>query len=169
MTRSIAANGTHTTNGTPHASTTLTPHIVVSNAERAIEFYRSVFDARVVDVTRMGAVVAHAVLAFAQGQLTLSDALDAYELVAPASTGPVHYSLAIYVPDVDAVVAKAIDAGATVREPPSTFVSGDRFASIRDPFGVRWSVMTRVEDLSPEQSAARVAAWAKSAMAKSAG
>lgn len=51
MTRSIAANGTHTTNGTPHASTTLTPHIVVSNAERAIEFYRSVFDARVVDVT----------------------------------------------------------------------------------------------------------------------
>ena len=47
-----------------------------------------------------------------------------------------------------------------VREPLTTFVSGDRFASIRDPFGVRWSVMTRVEDLSEEESAARVAAWA---------
>ena len=52
--------------------------------------------------------------------------------------------------------------GATVREAPSTFVSGDRFASIRDPFGVRWSIMTRVEDLSDEESAARVAEWAAS-------
>ena len=46
-------------------------------------------------------------------------------------------------------------------ESPNTFVSGDRFASIRDPFGVRWSIMTRVEDLSEEESAARVATWAK--------
>ena len=40
-------------------------------------------------------------------------------------------------------------------------MSGDRFASIRDPFGVRWSIMTRVEDLSEQESAARVATWAK--------
>ena len=46
-------------------------------------------------------------------------------------------------------------------ESPNTFVSGDRFASIRDPFGVRWSIMTRVEDLSEEESAARVAQWAE--------
>ena len=46
-------------------------------------------------------------------------------------------------------------------ESPDTFVPGDRFASIRDPFGVRWSIMTRVEDLSEEESAARVTAWAK--------
>jgi PhnB protein len=55
-----------------------------------------------------------------------------------------------------------VAAGATVREEPSTFVSGDRFASIRDPYGVRWSIMTRVEDLSEEESAARVAEWAAS-------
>jgi PhnB protein len=165
VTHTIAAPGKHTTHGTPHGSTSLTPHVVVSNAERAIEFYRSVFDARLLDVTRMGSVIAHAVLAFAQGQLTLSDALEAYELAAPARAGPVHYSLAIYVTDADAVVAKALAAGATLREPLSTFVSGDRFGSIRDPFGVRWSAMTRVEDLSVEESAARVAEWAKNAMA----
>lgn len=161
-----AANGEHTTRGTPHGSSTLTPHIVVSNAERAIEFYRSVFSARLLDVTRMGAVIAHATLGFEHGQLTLSDALEAFELAAPANSGPVHYSLAIYVPDVDAVVAKAIEAGATLREPVATFVSGDRFGSVRDPFGVRWSVMTRVEDLSHEESAARVAEWAKAYAAK---
>ena len=60
----------------------------------------------------------------------------------------------------DALVARAQRAGATVREPLSTFVSGDRFASIRDPYGVRWSVMTRVEDLSEEESTQRVADWA---------
>jgi PhnB protein len=42
----------------------------------------------------------------------------------------------------------------------TTWVSGDRYASIRDPFGVRWTVMTRVEDLSAEESERRVAEWA---------
>lgn len=51
-------------------------------------------------------------------------------------------------------------AGATVREPLTTFASRDRFACIRDPFGVRWSIMTRVEDLSDEESQARVQEWA---------
>ena len=63
-------------------------------------------------------------------------------------------------PDVDAVVAEAEAAGATIREPLADFVSGDRFASIRDPHGIRWAVMTRVEDLSDEESAARVREWA---------
>ena len=72
------------------------------------------------------------------------------------------YSLAIYRPDVDDVVGRAVARGATVREPATNFVSGDRYASIYDPFGVRWSVMTRVEDLPDEESAARVAEWAKS-------
>ena len=82
-------------------------------------------------------------------------------LVATPSDEPVCYSIRLYCPDVDAAVERATAAGATLLEPPDTFVSGDRFASIRDPFGVRWSVMTRVEDLSEEESAARVAAWAK--------
>ena len=64
--------------------------------------------------------------------------------------------------DADDVVARAEAAGATIREPLTTFVSGDRFASVLDPFGVRWSVMTRVEDLSEEESAARIAEWAAS-------
>jgi PhnB protein len=80
----------------------------------------------------------------------------------PAPAGDADcYSLGLYCPDVDSVVARAEAAGSTVREAPSTFVSGDRFSSIRDPFGVRWSIMTRVEDLSEEESARRVAEWAK--------
>ena len=156
-----AANGAHTTDGMPHGATSLTPFLAIPRAAEAIEFYRDVFGARVIDVTEMGGVVAHADLDFGTGHLQLGEPMPDYHLVAAPEGEDDCYSMGIYVPDVDAVVERAVAAGATVREAPSDFVSGDRFASIRDPFGVRWSVMTRVEDLSEEESAARVREWAR--------
>jgi PhnB protein len=153
-----AANGKYTSNGMPHGYSSITPHLVVSPASRALDTYSRVFGMKVADVMKAGDLVMHAVLELPSGRLTLSDPMPAYELVAP-SAGGVSCSLALYVPDVDAVVERALAAGARVREPATTFVSGDRYASILDPFGVRWTLMTRVEDLSPEESAARVARW----------
>ncbi|ROR97660.1 PhnB protein [Salana multivorans] len=152
--------GEHTTDGIPHGLTSLTPFISVVDAAGAIAFYRDVFGARVVDVTEMGGVVAHADLDLGSGHLQLGEPNPAFGLVPPPDGDDDCYSIGLYCPDVDAVVERAVAAGATVREPAGTFVSGDRFASIRDPFGVRWSIMTRVEDLSETESAARVAAWA---------
>jgi PhnB protein len=162
MTDVIPANGRYTSNGRPHGSTSLTPHVVVTPAAAAMEFYRDVFGARIVDVTRMPGsdLVAHAVLDFGAGLLTLSDPLESYGLVAGDPARGTTFSLALYVPDADDVAAAAAARGATIREPATTFVSGDRFASILDPFGLRWSIMTRVEDISQEESARRVAAWA---------
>ncbi|MFB9238227.1 VOC family protein [Plantactinospora siamensis] len=161
MTVSInAASGEHTTNGTPHGATSLTPFLAIPDARGAIDFYRDVFGARVVDVTEMGGVIAHAVLDFGAGLLQLGEPMPDYGLVAPPEGDNDCYSIGLYCPDVDDMVTRAEAAGATIREAPSTFVSGDRFASIRDPFGVRWSIMTRVEDLSEAESARRVAEWA---------
>lgn len=92
--------------------------------------------------------------------LTLSDPIEAVGLVAADPDKGATYSLALYVPNADEVAAAAEAHGATIREPAATFVSGDRYASILDPFGLRWTVMTRVEDISPEESARRVAEWA---------
>ena len=158
---SRAADGEHTTNGTPHGATSLTPFLAIPDARGAIDFYHKVFGARVVDVTEIGGVVAHAVLDFGNGLLQIGEPMPDYGLVAAPAGDQDCYSIGLYRPDVDAVVARAEAAGATVREAPATFVSGDRFASIRDPFGVRWSVMTRVEDLSEQDSARRVAEWAR--------
>jgi uncharacterized glyoxalase superfamily protein PhnB len=69
--------------------------------------------------------------------------------------------VALYCGDTDAVVARAEKAGATIREPAQTFVTGDRFASILDPFGQRWTVMMRVEDVSAEERDRRMAEWAR--------
>ncbi len=157
-----AATGAHTTNGMPHGFTSLTPFLAIPGAARAIEFYRDVFGARVVDVTEMGGVVVHAELDFGAGHLQLGEPVPDYHLVAAPTGEDDCYSMGLYVPEVDATVERAVAAGATVREAPTDFVSGDRFASVRDPFGVRWSIMTRVEDLSEEESARRVREWAKS-------
>lgn len=155
------ATGEHTAGGRPVTHTSLTPHLVATPAREAIALYSAAFGARLVSITEMGGLVGHAELELPVGRFTVGDAMPGYGLVA-AGPGdrPVGLSLAVYVPDVDAAVAVLAEAGATVRERPATFVSGDRFASVVDPYGVRWAVMTRVEDLSPEESARRVAAWA---------
>ncbi|GAT72490.1 glyoxalase family protein [Microbacterium sp. HM58-2] len=161
--------GAHTTDGRPHGATALTPFLAIPRAKDAIAFYRDVFGARVIDVTEFGDVVAHADLDFGLGHLQLGEPNPEYHLV-PAPQGEEDcYSMGLYVSDVDTVVERAVAAGATVREAPSDFVSGDRFASIRDPFGVRWSLMTRIEDISEEESARRVAEWAASFSAAPAG
>jgi PhnB protein len=152
------------TNGKPDGYTTLTPFLVCAPAAEAIRFYEEVFGATV--VSRMdgpGGSVLHAELDLGDGRLQLSDPNDDYGLAAPArDTDGVSGSTCIYVPDVDAVFTGAVERGATVREKPSTFVTGDRFASIIDPFGHRWAVMTRVEDVSPEEGERRLTEWAAS-------
>jgi PhnB protein len=74
-------------------------------------------------------------------------------MVAPPPADDDCYSIGRHCPDADDLVARATTAGATVREPLTTFVSGDRYASIRDPIGIRWTIMTRIEDISPEEPA----------------
>ena len=153
------------TNGRPDGYTTLTPFLVCSPAAEAIRFYEDVFGATV--VSRMdgpGGTIAHAELDFGVGRLQLADPADAYGLVAPTGQADdkVSGSTCIYVEDVDAVFTKAVERGATVREKPDTFVTGDRFASIYDAFGHRWAVMTKVEDVSPEEAERRLSEWAAS-------
>jgi uncharacterized glyoxalase superfamily protein PhnB len=145
----------------PDGYTSLTPFLCVDGAADAIDFYVSVFGATVVDrMDGPDGTVAHAELDFGNGRLQLGDPAQAYDIAAPDPDAAATHSVALYCPDVDAVVTKAEQAGATIREPAQTFVTGDRFASILDPFGQRWTVMTRVEDVSPEERDRRLSEWA---------
>ncbi len=166
-TKYIGVTGNYTKDGIPNGFTTITPFIVVKNPSEAIEFYKTVFNARVKDVTEFSdgngnKIVVHAELDFGNGFLQLGAANPAYKLVLPAEEDNACYSLGIYVANADEVFENAAARGAKVREPVANFVSGDRYGSILDPFGVRWSIMTRIEDLSEEESSRRVREWAKS-------
>jgi PhnB protein len=122
----------------PEGYTSLTPFLRIDGASAAIDFYVSVFGAKLVDrMDGPDGTVAHAEVDFGDGRLQLGDPAEAYQIAAPEQ------------------------AGASVREPAQTFVTGDRFASILDPFGQRWTAMTSVEDISPEQRDRRMAEWAK--------
>lgn len=161
MTTTNETHAAHTVDHRPAGYSTITPFLCLPRAAEAIDFYRSVFGATLISrIAAPDGAVAHAELQFESGRLQLSDPIEGYGLTAhDPSTDAASHSLAIYVSDCDAVVAAAEAAGARVRERPATFVTGDRFGSILDPFGVRWSVMTRVEDVSDAEAERRVKDW----------
>ncbi|RIK16272.1 MAG: glyoxalase [Acidobacteria bacterium] len=149
----------------PEGYSSLTPMLVVSPAAEAVDFCTDVLGARV--VTRMDGpdgLVWHCELELEAGRLQLMDPSEQFNAVAAdAGSDQACYSLAVYVPDVDVTLARAVARGARVREEPSDFeVSGDRFASIQDPYGVRWTLMTRVQPRSDEQVQQGLDAWAAS-------
>lgn len=144
----------------PAGYTSITPFLVIDGAARAIDFYTSVFGATVASRNDLpDGAVAHAELQFDQGRIQLSDPSPTLGLVAPDGTDQVNHSNVIYCDDVDAVWSTAVDAGATPYEEPSTFVTGDRFGSLLDPFGHRWAIITRIEDVDPAEADRRVDVW----------
>lgn len=92
-TPSRGVTGTFTTDGRPHGMTSLTPFLALTDAAGAIEFYRDVFGARVIDVAEMGGQVVHADLDFELGQLQLGVPSPDYALVPPPEDDKACYSL----------------------------------------------------------------------------
>jgi uncharacterized glyoxalase superfamily protein PhnB len=145
----------------PEGYTSLTPFLVIDGAAEAIDFYTTVFGATLIEkMAASDGSIAHAELDFGNGRLQLSDPNPDYKLEAVERRESVTHSMVLYCPDADAIVARSEERGATIREPLQTFVTGDRFASIIDPFGQRWAVMTRVEEVDTDERDRRLAEWA---------
>jgi PhnB protein len=127
----------------PAGYRTMTPSLVLKDAHRAVEFYKQAFGAE--ERFRMSTPdgkVAHAELQIGDSIMMLSEAMR--EPVTSAS-------LYLYVPNVDAVIQRAIAAGAQANMPAADMFWGDRFGSVSDPFGVRWGIATHIEDVAPEE------------------
>jgi PhnB protein len=136
----------------PGVPSTLTPHIVVRGAERAIDFYRRAFGAE--EVLRLAGPdgeIAHAELRFGDALLYLNEESLADNEPSPDWLGGAAASLHLYVPDVDAAYDRALAAGALPRTRVEDMFWGERYGSVRDPFGHEWALATRVETLSPEE------------------
>jgi uncharacterized glyoxalase superfamily protein PhnB len=57
----------------------------------------------------------------------------------------------VYVPDVDAVYRRALDAGAASITPPTDRFYGDRNAVVKDRTGIVWTLATHIEDVPPTE------------------
>jgi PhnB protein len=141
-------------------------YLSVPDAAAAIDFYSRAFGAR--ERYRMpapGGKIGHAELELGGGVIMLSDPFPQASTKPPTEVGGTTASIMFYVEDVDAAMQKAADAGAEIVMPADDQFWGDRFGSLRDPFGHSWALATHVEDVPPEEMAAR----AEQAMAAMAG
>lgn len=153
----------------PDGFRAITPYIIVKDSARAIEFYKRAFDA--VEVSRHttpDGMIMHASLTIGDSRLMLSDEFsDSGGLRSPQSLGGATCVLHLYVDDVDALFARALEAGATVEMPLMDAFWGDRYGQVIDPFGHRWSMATHIKDLTDREieqaGAAAMAAMANQA------
>jgi PhnB protein len=144
----------------------LIPYLAVDDAAKAIEYYKTAFGAK--ERARMDGPdgkIGHAELEIGDSVVMLADSFPHASTTPPSDAGATTASIVMYVEDVDAVVSKAVDGGATIIEEVEDKFWGDRFGTIRDPFGHVWSIGTHVEDVSPQEMAER----AKSAIAAMSG
>ena len=147
----------------PDGFNTLTPHIIVQDATRAIDFYKKAFGAQ--EQTRHmapdGKTVMHAQLKIGNSMLMLANEFPPM-CVSPKARGGTSVTLHLYVENVDAAFDRAVKAGCTVKMPVSDQFWGDRYGQVEDPFGHLWSLGTHKVDLTKQQIAQNAqAAFAK--------
>jgi PhnB protein len=140
----------------PDGFSTITPHIIVPDGAKAIEFYKKALGAQ-----ENERAVMHAQLKIGNSMLMLGSEHPP-ECVSPKGRGGTSVSLYLYVENADAAFERAVKAGCTVKMPMSDQFWGDRYGQVEDPFGHQWSLATHKQDLTKEQ----VAANAKTFFAK---
>lgn len=144
----------------PDSYRRVTPSLTVAGAVKALEFYGAVFGA----TERMrfpgpDGTIAHAEIQIGDSVVIVEDEDPQRGTKAPPPGGlpgsPA--SLFIYVEDVDAVIARAVELGATLQRPAEDQFYGDRDGYIVDPFGHGWTVASHIEDVTPEEMTRRMA------------
>jgi PhnB protein len=137
---------------------TLTPHLIVRNADEAIEFYKKALGAEVLNVARMDDKrIMHAALRIGDSILMLNDEMPEYGALSPLANGGSGVTIHIYTDDVDDIYTddvddaynRAVSAGARVKMPLMDQFWGDRYGVVTDPYGHSWSMATHVKDMSP--------------------
>jgi PhnB protein len=143
----------------PRGYHTLTPYLVVQDANRAIDFYKKAFGAReIVKMTAPGGKIGHAELRIGDSIMMLSDEVPGGGGRSPQSLGGSCVSMFLYVDDVDATFDQAVNAGAKADATPSDMFWGDRFGRLTDPFGHLWGIATHIEDVAPQELEKRMQA-----------
>jgi PhnB protein len=140
-------------NPIPEGFPTVTPHLCVEGADGAIDFYTRVFGATErLRQAGQGGTVWHAELVIGDSVIIVADQVPGQPgMLGPRGIGGTPVSLWMYVPDVDAVVARAVASGARIVRPVETRFYGDRLGQIEDPFGHLWGLATHVEDVPAEE------------------
>ena len=133
----------------PDGIHTVTPHLCCAGAADAIAFYSRAFGA--VEQQRLPdprGKLMHAEIKIGDSTVMLVDEFPEMGMLSPKSLKGSPVIIHLFVEDVDAFVARAVNAGAKVTMPVADMFWGDRYGTLEDPFGHRWSVATHIRDMS---------------------
>jgi PhnB protein len=151
----------------PVTTATATPYLCVHDADAALAFYAAAFGA--VETMRIpqpapDSRLGHAEVVVGGARIMLSDEFPELGVLSPRTLGgsPFQLHLTIDDVDIDAVIAQAEAAGATVVRPPADQFYGERSGQLVDPFGHRWTLGTPIEDVSDDEIVRRAGSDAPS-------
>ena len=123
----------------------MTPYLVLKDPAEALAFYRDAFGAtEILRHTDDQGRITHAEMLVGDSPIMLSGGFEVGSLVArdPAALGGASMHLYLYVPDSDALFARAVAAGAREVMPVADQTYGDRIGGVLDPFGHMWWLAT---------------------------
>jgi PhnB protein len=142
----------------PSGFCTVTPHLVINGAAKAIDFYKDAFGAKKLGVvTSPDGKILHARMKIGDSILMMSDQFP--EITAsPTSPGSSTVTMHVYSKNVDKLWKRAVGAGAKIVMPIDNQFWGERYGKLLDPFGHSWSLSMRVGMSRTEREAKRQAA-----------
>ena len=143
----------------PDGVNTITPHLSVREAAKAIEFYQQAFGAQLTFLLKTpDGKVMHATMKLGDSRFQLGEELPGMNAPSPQKLGGSPIVLHICVENVDELWNRAVAAGAKVTMPLANQFWGARYGQVLDPFGFTWALFSHVEDVSPEELKRRAVA-----------
>ena len=138
--------------GIPKGYHTLTPSLCVAGAAQAIDFYKRAFGAEeLMRYPTPDGKIMHAEIKIGDSIVMLGDEMPEHGAKSPRSYGGTPVGFFFYLENVDSAWKRAVDAGAVVAVPLADQFWGDRTGCLEDPFGHRWWLAQRVQELSPDE------------------
>jgi len=140
------------------------PYLAIRGAAQAIDFYKKAFRAKeLMRIDGPEGKLGHCEIQIGDSRVMLADEYESMQFLGPQSRGGTTVQIHLYVPDVDATVARAAAAGGRVIRPVEDQFYGDRAGAIEDPFGHRWHIATHKEEVSIAEAKRRAAKLGKHA------
>lgn len=134
-------------------------YLCVSDANDALAFYTQAFGAaEKFRLTEPSGRIGHAELDFGGATVMLSDEFPEMGIRSANTIGATPVTIHLHVDDADAMIQRAVAAGATLEREPTDAFYGERSGSVRDPFGHRWLIGHSIEDVSPAEMQRRYTA-----------
>ena len=127
-------------------------YLRVQDAPKAIDFYRVAFGA--VEKFRLAEPsgrIGHAELELGGTTLMLSDEYPEFGIYGPKTIGGTSATLHLHVDDADAMIRRAVAAGAEILREPQDQFYGERSGTLRDPFGHEWNIGHQIEQVTPAE------------------